>query len=156
MLALTGLAELSRSSMPPNPETTVNAKLAECVRSEHPDWRVSLESTKVFVEKMKNPDIVVSQEQGLTVVVETEYATASTVESDVQIRLGRQSNSPMTRLSTLSKSSARHHFDGSNRKALILQYGQLAVPSRSSQLKETSDYFTPLSAGRRVDGFKAG
>lgn len=141
---LDGLAKLSGSSMPTNAGTTANAKRAECLRSERPDWKVSIESTKMFVKKMKKPDIVVSHERGLTVVVETECATANTVESDVQTRLGRQSNSPKKRLSTLSKSSARHHSDRSSRKALILQYGQLAVPSRSSQLKETRGYLTAL------------
>ncbi len=75
--------------MPRNTERTLNAKLAECLRGKHPGWTVGAEQTGVFVEKQKQPDIVVSRVEGLTVVVETEYAPAATVEADATTRLGQ-------------------------------------------------------------------
>ncbi len=72
-----------------NSEKTVNAKLAECLRSKHPGWNVRAEQTNVFVEKLKQPDIVVSHEGGLTVILETEFSPAATVESDAFKRLGQ-------------------------------------------------------------------
>ena len=76
--------------MPTNTENILNAKLAECLRGKHPNWRVGAEQTNVFVEKLKQPDIVVSHEGGLTVVVETEYAPAATIETEARERLGHQ------------------------------------------------------------------
>ena len=75
--------------MPSNSEKTVNAKLAECLRDKHPGWNVRAEQTNVFVERMKQPDIVVSHVGGLTVILETEFAPAATVESDTRKRLGQ-------------------------------------------------------------------
>ena len=75
--------------MPTNTERTVNAKIGECLRGKHPAWTVGAEQTGVFVEKMKQPDIVVSNIGGLTVVMETEFAPAASVESDARARLGR-------------------------------------------------------------------
>lgn len=75
--------------MPSNSEKTVNAKLAECLRSKHPGWNARAEQTNVFVEKMKQPDIVVSHVGGLTVILETEFFPAATVESDTHKRLGQ-------------------------------------------------------------------
>ena len=75
--------------MPSNSEKTVNAKLAECLRGKHPRWNVRAEQTNVFVEKMKQPDVVVSHVGGLTVILETEFAPAATVESDTRKRLGQ-------------------------------------------------------------------
>ena len=76
--------------MPTNTEKTVNAKLAECLRGKHPVWTVGAEQTGVFVEKLKQPDIVISHENGLTVIVETEYAPARTVRADAKSRLGKK------------------------------------------------------------------
>ena len=76
--------------MPTNEEKTLNAKLAECLRGKHPGWIVGAEQTNVFVAKLKRPDIVVSREGGLTVVVETEYAPAASVEAEAKERLGHQ------------------------------------------------------------------
>lgn len=73
--------------MPRNSEKTVNVKLAECLRYMHPGWNVGAEQTEVFVAVSMQPDIVVSREGGLTVVVETEIAPASTVEKDARSRL---------------------------------------------------------------------
>ncbi|MYG68937.1 MAG: hypothetical protein F4199_02635 [Rhodothermaceae bacterium] len=75
--------------MPTNSERTINTKLAECLRNKHPGWTVRAEQTNVFVQKMKQPDIVVSHEGNLTVMIETEFAPAATVESDAQARLGQ-------------------------------------------------------------------
>ena len=76
--------------MPTNAEKILNAKLAECLRGKHPSWMVNAEQTNVFVAKLKQPDIVVSREGGLTVVVETEYAPAASVEAEAKERLGHQ------------------------------------------------------------------
>ena len=78
--------------MPTNTEKTVNAKPAECLRSKHPGWTVGAEQTGVFVEKLKQPDHVISHENGLTVIVETEYAPARTIGTGAKSRL-RQENS---------------------------------------------------------------
>ncbi len=79
--------------MPTNTaEAVVNAKLAESLRRKHPGWEVDTEQTGVLEEKSKRPDIVISHENGLTVVIETEYAPANTVELDAQSRLGQKVN----------------------------------------------------------------
>ena len=75
--------------MPRNSENIINAKLAECLRSKHPGWTVGSEQTDVLVNKLKQPDIVVSSSGGLTVVLETEYSPASSVEDDARARLGQ-------------------------------------------------------------------
>ncbi len=72
-----------------NSEKIVNAKLAECLRGKHPNWTVRAEQTNVFVQKLKQPDIVVSHVGGLTVILETEFEPAPTVESDTRNRLGQ-------------------------------------------------------------------
>ena len=84
-----GLKSRIDQSCRENSEKTVNAKLAECLWGKHPGWSVAAEQTGVFVEKQKRPDLVVSKEGGLTVVVETEYAPAATVEADATGRLGQ-------------------------------------------------------------------
>ena len=76
--------------MPTNTEKAVNIKIAECLRSKHPGWTVGAEQTGVFVAKLKQPDIVISHEGGLTIIVETEYDPANTVESDARSRFGQK------------------------------------------------------------------
>ena len=75
--------------MPTNSEKIVNAKLAEWLRTRLPNWSVGAEQTGVLVEKMKQPDLVVSHANGLTVIMETEFSPAATVESDTIQRLGK-------------------------------------------------------------------
>ncbi len=75
--------------MPNNSEKIINSKLAECLRGVLSSWSVRAEQTDVFVEKMKQPDIVVSHAGGLTVILETEFSPARTVESDTRQRLGQ-------------------------------------------------------------------
>ena len=75
--------------MPTNSERTVNIKLAECLRSRLPNWSVGAEQTNVLIEKMKQPDLVVSHTGGLTVIIETEFSPAATVETDTIKRLGQ-------------------------------------------------------------------
>jgi len=75
--------------MPSNSEKTVNTLLANCLRGRLPNWDVGAEQTGVFVEKLKQPDIVVSHAGGLTVILETEFSPATTVESDAIQRLGQ-------------------------------------------------------------------
>ncbi len=75
--------------MPINSEKIVNTKLAECLRSRLPNWSVGAEQTNVLVEKKKQPDLVVSHTGGLTVIIETEFSPAATVETDTIKRLGQ-------------------------------------------------------------------
>ena len=75
--------------MPTNSERNVNTVLADCLRSRLPNWEVGAEQTNVFVDKLKQPDIVVSHVGGLTVILETEFSPATTVESDTIQRLGK-------------------------------------------------------------------
>ena len=70
-------------------ETTVNDRLAAALDARHPRWTVEAESTRVLAgEAAKAPDIVVSMPGGLSVIVETEYAPAPSVEADALSRLG--------------------------------------------------------------------
>ena len=70
-------------------ETTVNDRLATALDARHPHWIVEAESTRVLADAAaKVPDIVVRMPGGLSVVIETEYAPASTVEADALARLG--------------------------------------------------------------------
>ena len=75
--------------MPTNSEKTLNVKLADCLRGKLPNWSVQAEQTNVLVEKKKQPDIVISHIGGLTVILETEFSPATTVESDAYKRLGK-------------------------------------------------------------------
>ena len=70
-------------------EATVNDRLAALLDAKHPRWTVEAESTRVLAEgAAKAPDIVVRMPGGVSVVIETEYAPAGTVESDATARLG--------------------------------------------------------------------
>lgn len=72
-----------------NSERTVNTVLAHCLRSRLPNWDVGAEQTNVLVEKKRQPDLVVSHVGGLTVILETEFSPASTVEADTIQRIGQ-------------------------------------------------------------------
>lgn len=70
-------------------ETTINDRLAAALDARHPRWTVEAESTRVLAgEAAKAPDIVVRMPGGLSVIVETEYAPALSVEADALSRLG--------------------------------------------------------------------
>lgn len=70
-------------------EATVNDRLAATLDAKHPRWTVEAESTRVLAEgAAKAPDIVVRLPGGVSVVIETEYAPANTVEADATARLG--------------------------------------------------------------------
>ena len=70
-------------------ETTVNSYLAVAFQSKHPRWTVEAESTRVFADNAaKAPDVVVSMPGGMSVILESEYAPAATVEADAAERLG--------------------------------------------------------------------
>ena len=70
-------------------ETTVNSHLAAALQAKHPRWTVEAESTRVFADNAaKAPDIVVSMPGGMSVILESEYAPATTVEADAVDRLG--------------------------------------------------------------------
>ncbi|MCQ3806017.1 MAG: hypothetical protein OXB92_11920 [Acidimicrobiaceae bacterium] len=71
-------------------ETTVNDYLAAALNSKHPRWSVEAESTRVLADHpSKAPDIVVRMPGGMSVILETEYLPAATVESDASGRLGK-------------------------------------------------------------------
>ncbi len=71
-------------------ETTVNDYLATALNSKHPRWSVEAESSRVLADNIaKVPDIVVRMPGGMSVVLETEYSPAATVESDASGRLGK-------------------------------------------------------------------
>lgn len=78
-------------------EELVNAKIAEVLRTLHPQWgkggkgRIVAESTRTMsVNKKEQPDIVVWHPSGQPVVIETEYDPASQVEKeDARPRLGK-------------------------------------------------------------------
>ena len=70
-------------------ETTINDRLAAALDARHPRWTVEAESTRVLADgAAKAPDIVVRMPGGLSVIVETEYAPAYSVETDALSRLG--------------------------------------------------------------------
>ena len=78
--------------MPNNSEKSVNTKLAECLRSKLWGWSVDAEQTDVFVDRQKQPDLVISHAGGLTVILETEFSPAHGVEADTRRRLGQTVN----------------------------------------------------------------
>ncbi len=73
--------------MPTNTEKAINTKLAECLRAKHPGWTVGAEQTGVFMDKMKQPDLVISHQERLTVIIESEFAPASNLAKDAKGRL---------------------------------------------------------------------
>ena len=77
--------------MPRTSETAFNPTLAEALRGKHPRWRdrIGAEQTNVLLEAARQPDIVIRHPGGLSVIVETEYEPASTVEDDALDRLGQ-------------------------------------------------------------------
>lgn len=72
-------------------ETAVNSYLAAVLQSKHPRWTVEAESTRVFADNAaRAPDIVVRMPGGVSVILESEYAPAPTVEEDAADRLGER------------------------------------------------------------------
>ena len=73
-------------------ETAFNAQFAGALRDRHPRWggsAVLAEATGVFRgAAARQPDILLTGEAGVPVVIETEYEPARTVESDAVGRLG--------------------------------------------------------------------
>ena len=72
-------------------EIAFNVELANALRGKHPRWRdrVGAEQTGVLRdESARRPDIVIRHPGGLTVIVETEFEPARTVEDDARGRLG--------------------------------------------------------------------
>ncbi len=72
-------------------EPVFNGHLAAMLRTKHPLWRNSLgvEQTGVFQDHPRlRPDILILTPNRQPVVVETEFAPASTVETDAKARLG--------------------------------------------------------------------
>lgn len=72
-------------------ESTVNDYLAVALSSKHPRWTVEAESTRVLADNAaKAPDLVVCMPGGMSVILESEYAPATTVEADAAARLGER------------------------------------------------------------------
>lgn len=74
-----------------NPNQALNIILANVLRDMNPQWRdrIEAEQTRNFVDHLgRQPDILIRHPNGLPVIVETEFAPGSTVESDARSRLG--------------------------------------------------------------------
>ena len=70
-------------------EATLNGYLASALNTKHPRWVAEAESTRVFANNFaKAPDIVIRMPPALSVILETEYDPAATVEIDARQRLG--------------------------------------------------------------------
>lgn len=79
--------------MPRTGEQVVNALLARALRARNPRWRehTSAERTGILRgQPGKRPDIVISPPGSQTVIIETEFVPASTVEQDAIERLGEE------------------------------------------------------------------
>ena len=79
--------------MPSTGEQVVNALLARALRARNPRWRkhTSAERTGILRgQPGKRPDIVISPPGSQTVIIETEFIPASTVEQDAIERLGEE------------------------------------------------------------------
>ena len=77
--------------MPRTSEIAFNSHLAEALRGKHPLWKkhLGVEQTGVFPDAPRlQPDILVQPPEAQPVVIETEYAPATTVENDAIARLG--------------------------------------------------------------------
>ena len=88
----TGAFRLNLRTMARTKEVAFNALLAQELIARHPRWNQSLvtaESTDVLVgASAKSPDIVVGYPGESSVIVETEFEPATTVEEDARGRLG--------------------------------------------------------------------
>lgn len=74
--------------MPNLTEPTFNTYFVEALKSLNPKWHQSaiVERTHVFVNSMKQPDIVLQTEGGHMIVIETEFMPANTLEADAKSR----------------------------------------------------------------------
>ena len=70
-------------------EPLVNAVLAGALDRRHPRWRVTAEQTDVFGHRGLRPDVVVRLGGTPPIILETEFAPATTVEEDARARLGK-------------------------------------------------------------------
>lgn len=69
-------------------EPSVNNVLADALDRRHPRWRVTAEQSDVFGHRGLRPDVVVRLGGGPPIILETEFAPATTVEEDARARLG--------------------------------------------------------------------
>ncbi|MDE0357109.1 MAG: hypothetical protein OXN92_05145 [Gammaproteobacteria bacterium] len=67
----------------------MNAVLAGALNRRHPRWRVTAEQTDVFGHRGLRPDVLVRLGGAPPIVLETEFAPATTVEEDARARLGK-------------------------------------------------------------------
>ena len=65
--------------MPRHTEATVNVLLAEALRRRHPRWRdkIFVEQNDILADAALRPDIIVKQEPGPPIVIETEFGQSS-------------------------------------------------------------------------------
>ena len=80
--------------MPRNKEDTVNTYLAALLREKNPKWKedgaVRAEQTGALIGSKAQPDLIILNQEGLPLVIETEYMPASNVEKEARGRLGTQ------------------------------------------------------------------
>ena len=77
--------------MPRTSEVAFNSQFAEVLRGKHPLWadRLGVEQSGVFPDAPRlRPDILIRAPNSQPVVIETEYAPASSVGDDAKARLG--------------------------------------------------------------------
>ncbi len=86
-------------------ETAFNSYFSAVLEAKHPRWTVEAESTRVFADNAaKAPDVVVRMPGGMSVILESEYAPAATVEADAVARLGehlRETGEPIEQVVAL-------------------------------------------------------
>ena len=110
-------------------ETAFNSYFSAVLETKHPRWTVEAESTRVFADNAAMaPDVVVRMPGGMSIIVESEYAPAATVEADAASRLGehlRETGEPIEQVvalripetlsttpqSELAAAISKEHFD---------------------------------------------
>ena len=73
-------------------ESAFNTLFAQNLGFKHPDWKryINAEQSGVFLNaEQLRPDILISPPAAAPIVIETEFAPATEVESDAQLRLGK-------------------------------------------------------------------
>lgn len=72
-------------------EMAFNVHLFNVLRTKHPRWRdhAGVEQTGVFRDAALQPDLVIHPPGGVSVVIETEFEPARSVEQDARTRLGQ-------------------------------------------------------------------
>ncbi len=73
------------------PETDINFQIRDMLRARNPAWHVVAQNTQTVVGKSgRAPDVIVRTDDGGVVIIETEFKPASSLDGDVESRLGVQ------------------------------------------------------------------